>query len=152
LLFAGSLHFALLVQGADAAGAGSEGQSQASTARRHSRATSDNGSDGGFSDAGQSVVSGEGSRSGGLQLSGQLSFKVVYGKCNICRLLYWQEEAVAHFIIAMYSWQKAGNVLGCPMQFPTAMLYASCDKPVVTVCRGVEHFQWHVALAQPHIP
>ncbi len=56
----------LPVQGADAAGQASEGQSQASSARRHSRATSDNGgSEGGFDDA-QSYVSGEGSRSGML--------------------------------------------------------------------------------------
>jgi hypothetical protein len=46
---------------------GSEAQSQASSGRRHSRATSDNGSEGGLSDGGHSYNSGhsgDGSRSG----------------------------------------------------------------------------------------
>lgn len=49
---------------ADGPATGSEGQSQVSSARRTSRATSDNGSDGGLSDGGHSYTSGDGSRSG----------------------------------------------------------------------------------------
>lgn len=52
-------------QGADSVTAiDSEAQSQASSSRRHSRATSGDGSEAGFSDGGHSYVSRDGSRSG----------------------------------------------------------------------------------------